>query len=217
MVYELNSIQDERVLRLDALEYGADDAKKAFLEALKDKFKGDGYHSVLDAYKFAVNIEYDHVGLSSDTYLIHPLRVAGMVIALSRPLEVDYVIIALLHNILEVGGVEIKELEHKFGKRVAISIQVLTVDRQRQWEQVYKEVYYHRINGGYKGMQIVKVLDKLDNIFLLGLNKDEGIRAAYLDEIEKYIIPIAETVLPNSAAYIKNVSDNARAVGYFSR
>jgi (p)ppGpp synthase/HD superfamily hydrolase len=216
MVYELNSIQDERELRLDALKNNGKGVATHFLERLKEKFKGDDYLQVINAYDFAVNIDYDHVGLSSDAYLVHPLRVAEMVAGLSQPLEIDYVIIALLHNVLEVGGVDIKELEDKFGEIVSDSIQILTVDREQQWDEVYKKEYYEHINAGYEGMKIVKVIDKLDNMFMLGLNPDEQVRMKYLDEINTHVIPIAKKVLPHLIEYLEVLSEDAKQIGCFS-
>lgn len=216
MSYKLNSIDDERKLRLEALKSEGKGAKSSFLKCFKEKFNGDEYHKVLSAYYFAVNTDYDHVGLSSDTYLVHPLRVAEMVLGLYESVDRDTVIIALLHNVLEVGSTNVNELNEKFGSQVSNSIRLLTVDRKQQWDQKYKEDYYRRINAGYKGMKIVKVLDKLDNIFMLGLNPDRKIRTAYLEEINRYIVPLAESELPTVVDYLKKLSDNAKQVGYFS-
>jgi (p)ppGpp synthase/HD superfamily hydrolase len=216
MSYKLNSIDIERTIRLEALKNGGEGAKYSFLKCLKEKFEGDEYQKVVCAYDFAVNIDYDHVGLSSDAYLLHPLRVAEMVMGLCASVDIDSVVIALLHNVLEVGSVELEELKDKFGVQVSDSIRLLTVDRKQQWDQKYKEGYYRRINDGYKGMKIVKVIDKLDNIFMLGLNPDSYIRSTYLEEINRYIIPIAESELPNLVDYIKKLSKDAKQVGYFS-
>lgn len=212
---ELNSIKYERKLRLDALKNEGKGVTTHFLEVLNKEFKGDDFQKILSAYNFAITIDYDHVGLSSDAYLIHPLRVSEMVIRLSYSLEVDFVIIALLHNVLEVGDVDIMQLQDKFGGRVARSIQTLTVDRDMQWDEEYKKEYYSCINNGYKGMKVVKVIDKLDNMFMLGLNPDAEVRAKYLGEINMYVIPMAKKVLPHLVKYLEVLSDDAKQVGYF--
>ena len=111
MSYKLNSIDIERTIRLEALKNGGEGAKYSFLKCLKEKFEGDEYQKVVCAYDFAVNIDYDHVGLSSDAYLLHPLRVAEMVMGLCASVDIDSVVIALLHNVLEVGSVELEELK----------------------------------------------------------------------------------------------------------
>ncbi|OUR64350.1 hypothetical protein A9Q79_07920 [Methylophaga sp. 42_25_T18] len=215
MTYELSSIQNERTLRLNALKNEGKGATVSFLKFIEVRFDGDDYQRVYKAYQYAINIDYDHVGLSSSTYLVHPLRVAEMAMGLVPPVDIDSIIIALLHNVLEVGGGNLHELEEKFGKQVSNSISTLTVDRKQQSDPVYKADYYQKINAGYKGMKIVKVLDKLDNIFMLGLNPDKDVREAYLDEIDQFIIPMAESVLPHLVEYMRELSDDARQIGYF--
>jgi (p)ppGpp synthase/HD superfamily hydrolase len=216
MAYKLNSIQYERNLRLEALKSNGKGARAHFLDVLSQAFKGGDFEKIIEAYNFATTIDYDHVGLSSDAYLVHPLRVSEMVIGLSQPLEVDYVIIALLHNVLEVGGVDIAVLQDKFGISVSDSIKTLTVVRELQWDEKYKQEYYERINSGYEGMKIVKVIDKLDNMFMLGLNPNEQVREKYLHEINTHVIPIAKKVLPHLVEYLDVLSEDAKQIGYFS-
>lgn len=216
MAYKLNSIQYERSLRLEALNNNGKGARTHFLSILGNSFKGNDFQKIIEAYNFATAIDYDHVGLSSDAYLVHPLRVSEMVMELSQSLEVDYVIIGLLHNVLEVGGADIAVLQDKFGTSVSDSIKTLTVVRELQWDEKYKQEYYERINSGYEGMKIVKVIDKLDNMFMLGLNPDEKVREKYLHEINTHVIPIAKKVLPHLVEYLDALSEDAKQIGYFS-
>jgi len=216
MAYKLNSIQNERSLRLEALKNNGKWAGDSFLSILSQAFEGDDLQQITEAYSFATAIDYEHIGLSSDAYLVHPLRVAEMVMGLSQPLEVNYVIIALLHNVLEVGGADLTLLQDKFGSVVSDSIQTLTVVRDKQWDKTYKQEYYERINLGYEGMKVVKVIDKLDNMFMLGLNPDEKVREKYLHEINTHVIPIAKKVLPHLVEYLDVLSEDAKQIGYFS-
>ena len=48
-------------------------------------------------------------------------------------------------------------------------IKKLTVDRPRQWDWDYKRNYYEQISISSE-MSVVKVLDKLDNLYLLSNN-----------------------------------------------
>jgi (p)ppGpp synthase/HD superfamily hydrolase len=98
---------------------------------------------------------------------------------------------------------------------VATQIKNLTVDRVQQWNAAYKTKYYKILTDGPVSAQIVKVFDKLDNMFLLGLNKDDEIRAKYLAEIERYVIPMAQKHLPNIANYMTVLSDDCKQQGYF--
>ena len=161
-------------------------------------------------------MQYDHEGLDSESYLAHPLRVAAMAIEINSPLDVDTIIIALLHNCLEVGETSRETLGTLFGTTVANSIATLTVERRLQWDKEYKADFYKDINSAYQGARIVKVLDKLDNIPVLCLNPDAEVRAAYLEEIDHYVIPMAKVVLPEIADFIIAASKNAKEVGHLT-
>jgi (p)ppGpp synthase/HD superfamily hydrolase len=214
MSYTLGTIQEERLFRLEVQRAEGVGSKKRFIRAVDTRFGGPERDAILRAFQFATELEYTHVGLSSEAYLAHPLRVAEMAIGLCDSPSVDTVIIALLHNALEMGGVDDVRLDLEFGERVARAIQILTVDRAQQWDLVYKQGYYDAINACGVGARIVKALDKFDNIFLLCLNSDAAIREAYLKEIDTHVIPMAEEVLPRVAVYFKRVSKNAQEIGY---
>ena len=127
------------------------------------------------------------------------------------------VIIALLHNLLEVSAISALELKDRFGPVVVDSIVNLTVDRKRQDDPAYKRNYYQRIALGYKGAGAVKVFDKLDNVFVLCLNGNARIRTDYLNEIEQYVIPLARQFVPAIADYFKVAVAEARVFGHHPR
>ena len=212
----LGSIDEERQLRFSSLNKKGAGSKEAFLKVLESHVSGSEYACIRKAYDFATNMQYDHEGLDSESYLAHPLRVAAMAIEINSPLDVDTIIIALLHNCLEVGETSRDTLESLFGTTVADSIATLTVERRLQWDKEYKAEFYKDINSAYQGARVVKVLDKLDNIPLLCLNPDVEVRAAYLEEIDHHVIPMAKAALPEVAAFIIAASKNAKEVGHLT-
>lgn len=165
---------------------------------------------IISAFEFAKSIDYHHNDLSSEAYLAHPLRVASMALDYVLDPDLDTVIIALLHNVLEVGTLKVEDLESNFGHQVSSTIQILTVDRSQQWDPTYKAKYYQKIERGYIGGQIVKIIDKLDNLFLIGLNPSPIIKNRYLLEIENYIIPMSKPVLPLLSDYIRRLVLDSR-------
>jgi|APSaa5957512493_1039668.scaffolds.fasta_scaffold09381_2 (p)ppGpp synthase/HD superfamily hydrolase len=214
MWYHLGSIEEERTFRLRVLAQNGIGVKEHFLECVSVNCVGSEKKEIIRAYDFAIGLDYDHAGLSSKVYLAHPLRVAEMTIGLYRPLDPETVKIALLHNALEVGGLDAEALTIEFGSRVADAIATLTVDRSRQWDLAYKQAYYDAINASPTGVRAVKVLDKLDNIFTLCLNSDEDVRNRYLAEIKKHVIPMADLAMPHVGNYLRRTSENARLIGY---
>jgi (p)ppGpp synthase/HD superfamily hydrolase len=166
------------------------------------------------AFEFAKAIKYHHVGLTSDIYFSHPLRVAGLAILLSDMERVETGVLAILHNVLEVSDVSLDMLSAAFGGAISNQIQALTVDREFQWDSAYKKNYYEQLMQGPISARIVKIIDKLDNLFVLGLNSDAILRSRYLAEIEEYILPMTVTSLPTVTAYMRILVEDCRATGF---
>ena len=56
----------------------------------------------MDALTFSCSLEYFHEGLSKESYLAHPIRVALLALKYIDFASSDSVILALLHNLYEV-------------------------------------------------------------------------------------------------------------------
>tara|TARA_B000000475_G_C15992893_1_gene445769 strand:- start:813 stop:1442 length:630 start_codon:yes stop_codon:yes gene_type:complete len=186
---------EERNLRIESLANNGKGSKESFYNELMQSKLGEK-ELILEAFNFAQSIEYDHEGLSKESYLAHPLRVASMSLRYIDDATQNSTILALLHNIFEVGQVSRKIVKEKFGVLINDAISTLTVNRELQWDSSYKEEYYSKIRSFPGPAMEIKVLDKFDNIFLIGQNPEEDIRIKYINEIRKYIIPMAEIVLP---------------------
>jgi (p)ppGpp synthase/HD superfamily hydrolase len=151
---------------------------------------------LIKAFNFAKEIEYKHEGLSKDIYFAHPVRVAALSLLSQRSININCGLIGLLHNIFELSDIPFDLISKKFGKFIANQIKDLTVNRQLQYDKIYKNDYYKKINSNPLECRIVKIFDKIDNIFLLDLNPDEEIKIKYLTEIELYILPMVERDIP---------------------
>lgn len=187
-----------------------------FVNFCKSSLSHTDLTDILAAFEFAKSIEYHHVGLSSAAYLSHPLRVATYALQESLPIDKDTVIIALLHNVLEVSDISSNQLCEKFGKNIADSIVTLTVDR-KQTSLEYKTRYYSSIYSGYKGARVVKVLDKFDNIFMICFNPDHHVRKQYLEEIERFVLPMAERDVPGLSTYLQKLTATMKSFGYLDK
>jgi (p)ppGpp synthase/HD superfamily hydrolase len=169
------------------------------------------------AFKFAKEIKYRHVGLTSDIYFSHPLRVAALATLVSGTQDAGIGVVAVLHNVLEVSDVSVDILSEIFGDEVSNQIETLTVDRDVQWEKAYKEKYYSKLMACPLSARVVKIFDKLDNLFVLGLNPDASVREKYLAEIEDFVLPMAEATLPKLATYMRDLVQDCRLTGFIER
>ena len=166
------------------------------------------------AFNFAKEIEYHHVGLTSEIYFSHPLRVAALATLFAGTQDAGIGVLAVLHNVLEVSNVSLENLSVSFGKCIADQIKILTVDRDVQWDKSYKSGYYNKLMQAPHSARVVKIFDKLDNLFLLGLNPDASVREKYLAEIEDFVLPMTEASLPSMTAYMYYLVQDCRATGF---
>jgi (p)ppGpp synthase/HD superfamily hydrolase len=117
----------------------------------------------------------------------------------------DTGVVGLLHNVLEVSSVSEQDLRARFGDDVRAQVASLTVDRSRQWDAAYKRAYYETLNAGPTAARLVKVFDKLDNLYLLGLNPDSSVKTKYAQEIRTYILPMAQRDIPALIPYLTDL------------
>lgn len=159
------------------------------------------YEQLLNAYNFGKEINYKHKGVSSKIYFSHPLRVATLAAILSEMSSINYPILGLLHNVIEISDVSKASLSTAFGDSITEQINILTVDRSLQWDKTYKKEYYERITAQPHFCRTVKIIDKMDNLFLLYTNPNNEIKKRYLNEIETYIQPMVLKDLPQIEKY----------------
>ena len=122
-------------------------------------------------------------------YSAHPLRVAGYVMSYDPSVEAATVVLALLHNMLEVADLLPSEVRDQFGEWVYQSCFVFKVDRARQKsDQAYLKDFYSQFKSDRR-LLLIKMFDKFDNVLSLYFNPDQEVRRRYLDEIEHWLIP----------------------------
>lgn len=196
----LDPISDEQSRRLVSMEKPDLRAFELWEELCK-QFDEEQNFKLKKCFDFTKDIDYKHKGVPNEIYFVHSLRVASLSGLLSEIRSIDYPILGLIHNILEVSEISIALLNANFGKLISSQVNSLTVDRSRQWDKQYKKDYYDKINNNPHSCRVVKIMDKLDNLFLLYKNKDNELKKKYLYEVEEYILPMVERDMSNLQEY----------------
>lgn len=210
----LKSIEIERESRMQFMRDPDGSVQAQFETVLSNGLSLTDKKTIADAWVYAQSLDYDHPGQNKAAYLAHPLRVATLCAQLVSPINVKGIVTSLLHNVQELSDVTEADIAAEVGVEVADAISVLTVDRSMQWDDDYKQEYYRKIANAGQFVQQVKVLDKLDNMFLLCLNPSDEIRALYLREIEKWLLPIAKQATPDIESYLQELIENNRIIGH---
>lgn len=137
--------------------------------------------------------------------MFHPLRVSFYALSISKNKnKIKACKLALIHNILERKGRSTK-LKDLVGAKIYNQAKVLKVNRKKQWNKNYIDNYYKNLNKSHKNVKIVKCLDKLDNLFNLRKNPSKKIKNLYLDEINKYVLPMVKKNITSEYKYYINL------------
>ena len=205
-------MEDERRVKARSLDAPYEESQKAF-EAARERAKRR--EPLIDAaLNFAKSLDFQ--SSLGKSYLSHPLRVATFLLNLEPSIEIDYLQIALLHNVLETARIQPAQLEERFGKGVAGAIQALTVDRTVPFEKI-ETAYYQKLQDGGHRLMLVKLLDKMDNLFVLCINPDADVREKYLAEIERRLLPFTRAYNSQLAQYLQELVLDARRTGFKSK
>ena len=132
-------------------------------------------------------------------YVIHPMRVAMIILDELELKETVAILGALLHDVIESkrDEISISDIEAKFGRSTAMLVSVLTAPPEAKNETVEqlksrKNIYYQRIRQASVISKIVKLADRLDSVREAPLWLDLDLKQTYLDETRKVYVPIAE-------------------------
>ena len=210
----LNEIEFERNRRLSGRYVFDPHANVLWEKTLSLITDINNKERLLEAYVFAENIKYIHPGLRPEVYFAHPVRVASLSMLYNNKVNVNLGILGLLHNLYELSEINVELVIENFGNKISNQILNLTIDRDLQWDQDYKSEYYKKIENDSLETPIIKIIDKLDNLFILGVNPDKEIKLKYLQEIEKFVLPLAKKFTPDLYAYMKKLVKNNYEIGF---
>ena len=188
------------------------------VEAWKEAVSRLGSKDILIyANEFLLGLPFVHKGLSREQYCAHCYRVSTMALHFSeKNCEISGAI-GLLHNILEVSDVTTKNIQQEFGTEISSALSILKVERDLQQDKRYLEEYYNDIKYYSDYLPKVKVVDKLDNLFVLGLNPSDEVRNVYLQEIENYVVPMASEIDTELAEYFRKLIKYNKETGHFTK
>ena len=202
-MYFLDTIEKERTRRAKELE-SPNQNFSLLIDDFSKVCNENEVKEITEFYHLLLSFEYSHPGLNKFAYMAHPIRVARLYISFCNNFRLDTFKLALAHNVIELTGMSNEDTLPNTLKPIFHMIQKLTVDRAKQWDPDYKENYYDIISRSEE-MSVVKILDKLDNLYGLSSNPSKEIKLLYLYEIEKFVLPLASSFTPKLVDVIDNL------------
>ncbi|HEY9787156.1 MAG TPA: HD domain-containing protein [Candidatus Obscuribacterales bacterium] len=133
---------------------------------------------------------------SAQPYVIHPMRVALILLEELEYRDYEVIAAAILHDVIESsdGAVTVADLEQQFGRNIALMVSTLSkpapdpgVSRGQQLN-----IYHDRLNQAPIPTRLVKLSDRLDNMREILTSIDADFQEEYLKETMKVYLPMAE-------------------------
>lgn len=166
-------------------------------------FVENRFHAFMARYKFQKSeklmmrkaldfAKLAHNGQKRDEgtpYIMHPLRVANILMDEVAAMKSDIICTALLHDVIEDCGITLKELKNNFNESIAQMVKILTKDPSIE---NHKRVYVETIMNSNDPVKLVKVCDRLDNLRSLRFSTNKAKMRRYINETEKKYVPMAE-------------------------
>ena len=115
-----------------------------------------------EAIEFAAVKHRNQVRKGTDTpYIVHPMEV--MYILAGNGCDETVIAAGLLHDTVEDAGATLKEIEEKFGKKVADIVAAESEDKSKSWQE-RKQTTIDRLPDESFEAQLVCCADKLANV-----------------------------------------------------
>ncbi|MBA3972323.1 MAG: hypothetical protein H0X46_09310 [Bacteroidetes bacterium] len=206
----LKDFAQERAEKMTSLCSDSSYSEKKFLDLLTTFNRKE--ENILKALDYAKGLDFSKNHLRS-SYLSHPLRLASYLLQTDPSIHADYIVIALLHNVPETTEITADELKKIFGERIAHGISTLVVDRAVPFDSI-QQPYYKAIFSAGTPLILIKLLDKIDNIFVLCLNADDEVRKNYTQEIREELLPFATKYNAGLGRYLDSLLLVTEELGY---
>ena len=178
---KFTTIENDRVLKIKSLLIGnVEQEVSEFKEMLsKSDFSKEEIIEILITLDFALVQTYGENPINK-YYVNHPIRVAKLSLMWLNSIKeknFNLIIAALIHNALEKNIITLEKLRSEYSQSVYNSITILTLDRSKEHDPDYIKKYYNELQKTDKYTQMLKVFDKLDNIYSLCLNPNDEVRS----------------------------------------
>ena len=166
---------------------------EAFLTTVGAYLKPADVERISAAYAFSDSAHQGQMRASGEEYITHPLAVAG--ICASWKLDVQALIAALLHDVVEDTGITVKDVADRFGAPVGVLVDGLSKLDKIEFEShedAQAENFRKMLLAMARDVRVilVKLADRLHNMRTIGSLRSEKRRRIGRETLEIYA-PIA--------------------------
>jgi len=128
-----------------------------------DPSEGEPHRRYAEAALYAINKHGNQLRRDGSAYISHPFRVAESLRTIGGVSDIDVIIAALLHDLIEDTECEWASIDKRFGKRVADLVAVMTGDMRLPKPQ-RRQGIVDQIRAADDDAKSIRLADRLDNL-----------------------------------------------------
>lgn len=179
--------------------YTVEETEEYLCTVVKEKYSKEHVRQILQALDMAHRAHQDQLRCNGDSYIIHPMRVALILLRYNKETISKVLIAALLHDTVEKTNITFSEITKQFGGYVAKLVQCVTREHdERQSPQEKTEAKYQNwleVMSGSHEVRMIKACEDLDNMICWKSIQKSATGwkkiARWLSEAEKMSLPLA--------------------------
>jgi GTP pyrophosphokinase len=138
---------------------------------------------------------------SGSPYIVHPLRVALILLDLAEQKNAAIICAGILHDVLEDSETPQDDIEDDFGSQVLDMVLGLTHPDQKEGESAFgrNKRMFENMQWSGRDVHIIKSADRLDNLITAHQAMSDERLKEYIEESREMLLPL--TLASNTALY----------------
>lgn len=177
-------------------------------DVMRSRVSDDDYRRLVDSFEVAREAHSKQKRKTGEPYIFHPIAVATIA-AKELNLDVDSVIAAFLHDVVEDTDWTVEQLQRRFGNNVAFLVRVVTKQKKEKYEMSKQlDNFKQMLNSVQYDIRalLVKLADRLHNMRTLSsMRPDKQMKIA--GETDYFYAPLATRLgLYNVKTELENLS-----------
>jgi len=152
------------------------------------RFSKEDQKRVLGAYRFAKKHHGDQMRDEDVPYIIHPVRVANILMEERDFYDPAVIMAALLHDVVEDTDIKLRQIQKKFGSDVKMLVAGLTRIKTRET----KDIKFKKTMKADYRVRMIKCSDVLDNVRSWPLSTKTYKFPRWFKEVREMYLTLAE-------------------------
>ena len=181
---------------------------KVVFDAMRPRVSDEDYNRLVDAFEVAREAHSKQKRKTGEPYIFHPIAVANIA-SQELNLDVDTVIAAFLHDVVEDTDWTLEQIQRRFGNDVAFLVRVVTKQKKEKYEMSKQLDNFKQMLTAVQydiRALLVKLADRLHNMRTLSsMRPDKQMKIA--GETDYFYAPLATRLgLYNVKTELENLS-----------